>query len=228
MSIAVSDQAAQAIAAALKAHTQAMVAAVGPGASRSPGTIAHTIDSLNQQQPLMLKAVQDLTTQIRGLNTNIGTLTAEMEKNRTGLANIQFTMSRQLATQQLSVSNDIRVAKFQEKTVNTALAEAGKPPIEVTPTNFVEGVKTSVEDISVLNAQTTIAATVTNVVTSAVTEGIKISTQWAGQTAVGQFVTSYVTELKLKTQLLYADDEARAKINDALSELIAKRGGGAV
>ena len=225
MTVAVSEAAALKINATFVTHAKAMVAAFGPTAGVTPGTIAYTVNSLNKQAEITNQELQAIATQLRTLNTAIGTLATELEKNRTGLANIQFTMSRQVATQQIAVANEIRVAKFQEQTVNTALKEAGKPPIEVTPTNFVDGVKTSVEDISVLNAQTTIAATITNVVTNAITEGIKISTQWAAQTAVGAFVTSYVTELKLKTQLLFADDEAKAGIRLSLSKLYALRNG---
>jgi hypothetical protein len=225
MAIAVSEAAATAIAVAVQQQTAFMQVAFGSTAGVTPGTIAWTINSLNKQAEITNQELQAIATQLRTVNTAIGTLATELEKNRTGLANIQFTMSRQVATQQIAVANEIRVAKFQEQTVNTALKEAGKPPIEVTPTNFVDGVKTSVEDISVLNAQTTIAATITNVVSNAITEGIQISTTWAAQTAVGAFVTSYVTELKLKTQLLFADDEAKAGIRLSLSRLYALRNG---
>lgn len=225
MAVAVSDAAAQQIALAIRQQTAFLQIAFGSQAGVTPGTIAWTINSLNKQAEITNQELQAIATQLRTVNTAIGTLATELDKNRTGLANLQVTMSRQVATQQLAVANEIRVAKFQEKTVNTALAEAGKPPIVVTPTNLFDGVKASVEDISVINAQTTVSATVINIVSSAVAEGITISTQWAAQTAVGQFVTSYVTELKLKTQLLFAEDEAKAAIRLSLSKLYALRNG---
>jgi hypothetical protein len=225
MAVAVSDAAAQAIAAAILQQTAFMQGAFGSQAGITPGTIAWTINSLNKQDVEIIKSLNAIEKQLQSINTAVVTLSSEMEKNRTGLANIQFTMSRSLATQQLAVANDIRVAKFQEKTVNTALEEAGKPPIEVTPTNYADGVKASVEDISIVNAQTTIAATVASIVGNAITEGIKISTQWAAQTAVGKFVTDYVTEIKLKTKLLFAEEEAKAEIREALSRIYANRNG---
>lgn len=225
MAVAVSDIAAQAIALAIREQTTMLTLAIGPGSALNIGTIAHTVDSLVKAVPQQHDQLVQIASQLATLNTAIGTLATELDKNRTGLANLQVTMSRQVATQQLAVANDIRVAKFQEQTVNTALAEAGKPPIVVTPTNFADGVKASVEDISVINIQTTVSATVINIVSDAITEGIKISTQWAAQTAVGQFVTSYVTELKLKTKLLFAEEEAKAEIQKAINAVLSKRSG---
>jgi hypothetical protein len=225
MAIAVSDAAAMAIAVAIKEQTLFLQVAFGSQAGITPGTIAWTINSLNKQDVEIIKSLNAIEKQLRSINVAMGTLSSEMEKNRTGLANMQVTMSRSLAVQQLSVANEIKATKFQEKTVNTALAEAGKPPIEVTPTNYTDTVKSAVEDISIVNAQTLAAATVGNIVSNAITEGVKISTQWAAQTAVGKFVTDYVTELKLKTQLLFAEDEAKAEIREALSRLYANRNG---
>lgn len=225
MAVAVSDAAAMAIATAIKEQTALLEKNFGPGAGQTPGCIAFTINSINKQDELLVKSIGDVSKQLQTLNTNLASLAKQVDTITTGLGSMSVTASRQLATTQLMAANQISHTTFQQKTVNQALKEAGKEEVVVTPENFLDSAKTAVQDISTINAQTTSAAIVNNIITSTISESFLVVKNWAAGTAVGKFITDYMTVAKLQAKALFADDEAARVLRDQASAIIAARGG---
>jgi phage FluMu protein gp41 len=225
MAIAVSDSAAQAIALAIGQQTAQLEKLFGPLSVQQIGTVSHTINSINQQDELLVKNVGALSTQLQTLNTNLTLLAKQVDTITTGLGVISVNMSRQLATAQLVAANQIEHAAFQQKTVNQALEKAGEPPVVVTPENFIDSTKSSVQNIATINAQTSAAAVVNNIITSAVTESFTTVSTWAAGTSVGKFVTDYLTVAKLQAQAIFADEKTAKELRDRAAEIIARRAG---
>lgn len=228
MTVAVSEAAALKIAASVDALTAllttnqaanvAMVTSTfGVAAAKIPGTIPAVLSAQSGHQLSILKAIGEQTKAINNLSLSVGKVAQGTESVVTAAANIQYTLSQQLTTAQFAAADQIKNNKFQQKTTNASLERAGLPPTEVKAEDMKDAVKQGFEDISVIRAQSTIISYGTATLTEAATEGLKISQAWVAQTAFGKFLTSYTTEAKISAQLIFAEGEAKQKLEEALA-----------
>jgi hypothetical protein len=134
-------------------------------------------------------------------------------------------MSQQATIQKLAFLDQTKHNEFQQQTTNASLADAGKPPTVVTPGAFVTKVQTTLQDLTMINAQTTVVSTITNYSTEAVTYGYTKSLEWAAKTDIGQWITTTYGEIKLKVQALFSAENAKVVLDDSKQALNDIKGG---
>jgi hypothetical protein len=152
-------------------------------------------------------------------------LTGKMEQTKTGLAEMSTHMSQQAVIQKLSYIDQVKNNEFQQQTTNASLADAGKPPTVVTPGAFVTKVQSTLKDLTMINAQTTVVSTITNYSTEAVTYGYTKSLEWAAKTEIGQWITTTYGEIKLKVTALFSTEKAKEVLDDSKQALLDVKGG---
>lgn len=229
--VVVSEVAATQIATAVTAASAANVAAMtahnlileklfGTTATvASPGGItaattasAASIGDLLSKMDSQTKAINELTVAMSKVASSVETIT-------TAAANIQYTMTKQLTTQQLQAADQIKNNKFQQITTNAALERAELPPTEVKPTDMKTSIINGVNEISVINLQTTATNVITETLADSTVKGLKISQEWIAQSAFGKWITSYYGEAKIQAQLLFADGQTKDKLETQLKTI---------
>lgn len=228
--IVVSDIAAQKIAASIDLLTVAigeisvlqntlMETTLGSTASQIPGTIPALLSAQVGTQGKILEAIGAQTKAINQIQQAVGNLGLSVDKVTTAAGNMQYIMTQQLVTTEFMASDQIKNNKFQQLTTNAALERANLPKTEVKPDDMKTAVVNGFQDISVIRAQSTVISYASNAVTSAATEGLKITQTWAGQTALGKYLASYKKEAEIAYQIMFADDEAKKKLNEQLDAI---------
>jgi hypothetical protein len=232
--IVVSDIAAMKIAASIDAltlfqtenvlTTAALVGTTfGVAASRIPGTIPAILATQAATQSDILKLIDAQTKSLNKMQLAIGGLSQSVQTVTTAAANIQYTLNQQLTTQQFMAADQIKNNKFQQMATNASLERAKLPTIEVKPDDMKTAIVTGFNDISVIKAQATVIDYASNAITSAATEGFKISQQWVAQTAVGKFISSYAAEYEIQAKLIFAKDDAKAELIKQLDDIRTAR-----
>lgn len=210
MDIAVSDNAALAIAAAIREQTavhskiettlglslvqlQTLTAFLAANhsvaAASTPGSPAASLR-------VIAGAFND-SAQLSGyLIKNQSEVSAMIDKISTGLASISAHIAQGVTTQQIVAADNIRNNKFQQQTTNDALERAKLPKTEVTPAKQQEAVGSAISDVADLKLQ--VAAS--NLVANTITDGLVFAqTQllsWVSQTWIGSAATTAWGQLK--------------------------------
>lgn len=231
--IVVSDVAAQAIAAAITAQTTAQAAAATAHAlqlesllgktavTTSPGGITAATTRVASHLEAVLGALNEQTKAVNQLNMSVAKVAESIETLTTAAASIQFTMTKQLTTQQLAVSDQMNNNKFNQLTTNAALERAELPATEVKPTDMKTTIVSGIENIGVVNAQTTASSLLTQGVTEAATEGFAISQKLIAQSTFGKWVGKYYADAKIQAQLLFADAQQKQALLQAQEKVKA-------
>jgi hypothetical protein len=200
MSIAVSDNAALAIAAAIREQT-----AVHQQISGSLVTLAAQATTLNaflvtnwsaaaSKTPLTPAASLNViasafndSAQLSGyLIKNQSEAATFIDKISTGLAQISAHIGQGVTTQQIAVSDQIKNNKFQQQTTNDALTRAELPKTEVPPSSVQESISNAINDVGELKLQVGAANLVTDFITDNVTYVQTQLVSWVAQSTVGQ------------------------------------------
>jgi DNA polymerase III alpha subunit (gram-positive type) len=237
--IVVSDIAAQKIAASIDILTAAIgeislvqnalqESTFGSTARGIPGTIPAILVAQAATHTDMLNAMGAQTKAINQVQQSIGNLGSELGKVTTAAANMQYIMTQQLITTEFMASDQIKNNKFQQLTTNAALERANLPKTEVKPDDMKTAVVNGFQDISVIRAQSTVISYASNAVTSAATEGLKITQTWAAQTALGKYLALYKQEAELSYQIMFAEGEAKRLLTEQRNAIrTARQTGGA-
>lgn len=236
--IVVSDIAAIKIAASVEALTLALgeiallrntlqESTFGSTAAAIPGTIPSILAGQSATQSDILKLIKAQTESLNKMQLAIGGVASSVQTITTAAANIQYTLNQQLTTQQFMAADQIKNNKFQQMATNASLERAELPPIEVKPDDMKSAIVNGFNDISVIKAQSTVIDYASNALTSAATEGFKISQQWVAQTAVGKFLSSYAAEYEIQAKILFAKEDAKAELIQQLATIRTARANGA-
>lgn len=204
MSIAVSDNAALAIAAAIREQT-----AVHSKISTTLDLIltqATAMNTFNEKNwgttglatpgsPVILsqvtaESVSDIASLLGTIAKQQAELTTVVNGMKGGLSSISSGIAAGVTTQQIAVTDQIKNNKFQQSTTNAALERAGLDPTEVPPVSRKESITSAIQDVSELKLQTTAA----NLITDQLSQGFEFAatqiTEWAKQTALGSAAIS--------------------------------------
>jgi hypothetical protein len=192
----------------------------------SAAVSAGGLTSIVSGQAKSIKDINDKLSTLIGKFSSLETAVVNINKGQadilTALANMHYVAIETKTIQTMAFIDQAENNQFQQKATNQALVDAGKPPIVVEPAEFEASTKKSVVAIGTLNAQVAGTNIVQDYVTGALTKGIAISQNWIAQTAVGKFVTDYYAIGKLKTQLIFADETAKLKIQDEINTIYAR------
>ena len=229
--IVVSEVAAQAIAAAItaqttadKANTLALTLAMekyfGTSATTaSAGGLVAAVTAGSATQSQILNAINAQTKAINELSLAVGKVAASVESITNAAANIQVTMTQQLTTQQLQAADQIKNSKFQQQTTNAALKRADLPETVVAPDEMKKSISNAVTDIGVIKAQTAATSYLTDTISETSARALKISTEWIASTAFAKWIKDEYAIRKLQAEALFADKEAKAKIDEQIVTL---------
>jgi len=216
--------------AAITAQTLALSAALDSiiiqiGAPEVPGTMIGVMSGTQGTLSIMTNKLQQIDDKLKNLTLQITTLNGKLEQNKTGLAELSSHMSQQAVIQKMAFLDQTKHNEFQQQTTNASLKDAGKPPTVVTPTAFVTKVQTTLQELTIINAQTTIVSTITDYATSMVTTAYTKSLDWAAKTEIGQWITTTYGEIKLKVTALFSVEKAKEVLDDSKQALNDIKGG---
>lgn len=229
--VVVSDLAAQQIATAITTASAAQVAATttqnvmleklfgATATTASPGGITAASTAAAKSVGDLLAKMDAQTKAINELTVAMGKVASSVETITTAAANMHYTQTQMLTTQQLAVSDQIKNNKFNQLTTNAALTRAELPPTEVKPEEMKTTITNGVKDIGVIKLETLASNTISETLSDTAAKGIKISQEWVAQTAFGKWITSYYAEAKVQAQILFADGEAKAKLETDLKTM---------
>jgi hypothetical protein len=181
-----------------------------------PGTMLAIMSATQGTLSIMSGRIAAMDDKLKALNLQITTLNGKMEQSKTGLAEISTHMSQQATVQKMAFLDQTKHNEFQQQTTNASLKDAGKPPTVVTPAAFVTKVQTTLQDLTTINAQTTIVTTITDYSTSAVTTAYTKALDWAAKTEIGQWITTTYGDLKLKVTALFSVEKAKETADNLL------------
>jgi hypothetical protein len=210
MTIAVSDNAALAIAAAIREQTdvhrqiQTSVASLVTQVTAMNTFLANNFSVAAANTPLTPAASmrtaasssKDMASYFSHVTKNQSELGGKIDKVVTGLAAVSGQLAAGVTTYQIATVDQIRNNKFQQNTTNAALERSGLPPTAVTVPNMQAQVQQTVTDVSDLKLQVASA----NLVTGAITDSFAFAgtqlTAWAAETYLGQAAITGWGQLK--------------------------------
>jgi uncharacterized coiled-coil protein SlyX len=209
-------------AAAIALQTGALEKLFGTTASLTGG-LTGIVSGQAKSIENMDKKLSTLVDKFSSLETAVVNINKGQADILTALANMQFVLIETKTIQTMAFIDQADNNQFQQKATNQALVDAGKPPIKVEPAEFEASTKKTIVAIGTINSQVAATNIIQEYVTGALTKGFAISQQWIAQTAFGKFVTDYYAVGKLKTQLIYADEKAKLKIQDEINAIYQRR-----
>jgi hypothetical protein len=157
MAIAVSEAAATAIAAAIREGNVQQLAIYetfitylelnyGKPGSLIPGTPAAV-------QLAQARAINDIPPILTTMLDQQQKMVSAIEVIQNALAGISSQIASGVTTQQVAVSDQIKMNKFKKQSANDALDRAGLPPVEVKEPAFKEATEEAVQDTLIFKSQ---------------------------------------------------------------------------
>jgi hypothetical protein len=177
-----------------------------------------TLNNIYEQLKAMDGKLESVVGQITDLN-------GQMEKSRTGLATVSTHMSQQTVLAKLNYLETAKNNAFTQETTQNSLKDAGKPPTVVTPTAFVAKVQSTIQELTVINAQTTIVTTITETATATLTTAYTESLAWAARTEVGGWVVIQYGRVKGFLTGLFTAEKAKEVARDVNQSALNVKGG---
>jgi hypothetical protein len=177
-----------------------------------------TLNNIYEQLKAMDSKLESVVGQVTDLN-------GQMEKSRTGLASISTHMGQQATIQKLAFLDQTKHNEFQQQTTNASLKDAGKPPTVVTPAAFVTKVQSTLQDLTVINAQTSIVTTISDYATDTINTAFTESLAWAAKTEVGGWVVTQYGRIKGFLAGLFTAEKAKEIARDVNQSALNVKGG---
>ena len=204
MAVAVSDSAATAIAAAIENQTKVIAAQntfiegfLLANFSPAGATVPNTPVAISR---VAASGINDMTVLLTTMIDQQQKMVSAIELIQNALAGVSSQIASGVTTQQVAVSDQIKMNKFKKQSANDALDRAGLPPVEVKEPAFKEATEEAVQDTLIFKAQigistlierqiseafTWVALTMADLIKnsflgSAAAEGVKIVKGWLG------------------------------------------------
>lgn len=226
MSLVVSDTAAMAIAAAIKAQTAANTANTvaitaalekqfGTAGAAFPGSLTAVAGVSAKNLLEIASLLKSQNTAIRELQIATGNISKSLETLSNGLATVQFTMTKQLITTQLSTADQIAANKYNKTTSDAALERAGLPKTEIPEEKLDEAVLEGYKTVNLMETQAKVIGIVNTAVTDATVAGFAEGKKWLLQTTFGKWFTDEFGKAKASFVALFAEEEAKEKLKEA-------------
>jgi hypothetical protein len=196
-------------AAAIIAQTAANELLWGPAALIIPGSPIAVMSATQGTLSNILDQLKSMDDRLKEVGTQVTALNGQMESSRSGLASISTHMGQQATIQKLAYLDQTKHNEFQQLTTNASLADAGKPPTVVTPQAFVAKVETTLKDLTIIEAQTTIVTSITEYAGKVITTAYDVSLAWAVQTEIGGWIAKKYAEAKLAINSLFTVEKVQ-------------------
>ena len=214
-----------ALTQAVNANTLMIEKLFGPAGSQTPGSLTACASGTVGELWFIHHQIVSLNENINNLNTALGDISKEVSTGNRGLANINTNLTKQLTTQQVALVDQMKNNQFQQTATNAALADAGKGPVTVPPTAWVEKVKTTVTEVGDIKAQIAVSGWVEGYLTETITEANIELTKWVAETEIGKGVIKLWGDLKLKVKTIFAPKIAENISNRAQAAVVAAKAG---
>ena len=157
MAVAVSDSAATAIAAAIENQTKVMVAQntfiegfLLANFSPAGATVPNTPVAISR---VAASGINDMTVLLTTMIDQQQKMVSAIELIQNALAGVSSQIASGVTTQQVAVSDQIKMNKFKKQSANDALDRAGLPPVEVKEPAFKEATEEAVQDTLIFKSQ---------------------------------------------------------------------------
>lgn len=212
-------------AAAIIAQTAANELLWGPAALIIPGSPIAVMSATQGTLSNILEQLQSMDDRFKAIETQMSDMNGQMEKSRTGLASISTHMGQQATVQKLAYLDQTKHNEFQQQTTNASLADAGKPPTIVTPAAFVTKVQTTLQEITVIDAQTTIITSITDYAGKAINTAYEVSVAWAVQTEIGGWIAKQYLRAKTAINSLFTVEKAQEIVRKTNQTALNVKGG---
>jgi hypothetical protein len=218
------------IAAAINSQTLAQQALLDSiilqiGNSEVPGTMLAIMSATQGTLSNILDQLQSMDDRFKAIETQLSDVNGQMEKSRTGLASISTHMGSSATIQKLAFLDQTKHNEFQQQTTNASLADAGKPPTVVTQKAFVTKVQTTLQEITVIDAQTTIVTSITEYAGKALTTAYDVTIAWAAQTEIGGWIAKQYLRAKTAINSLFTVEKAKEAVRTTNQSALNVKGG---
>ncbi len=215
-----------AIAGAIAGHAAALDAiynSLNPLGGGKPGSIATLISSQETQLVKLTNAVVDNTKATRELIAATGKIANSVEALMKPASTMAVASINQVSTAQLALADQQKANLHNQKTVEAAQERAGVPKTVVTLDDQKAAAGANVQ--AALGARGTAASAefVASNVIEYTKKGFELAVGWVAESAFGKWLESYYKETIVQVQLLWADKEAKEKLEKELSEIRSKR-----
>lgn len=182
--------------------------APAPGGVALAGSVAQ---SLNQSQATL----GNIANQLGDINKNLEKLITATNKTNTELAQLNkhagvsnSHMNSANRTNELATLAAIDNYQFNQKVVTETQIAAGQEPTKVVPMDFKANVEKKITDIATLNGAMAATGAIIQGATTAATEGLKLATEIALDTAVGKKLVEYYYESEIAVTSLFSKEKA--------------------
>lgn len=146
----------------------------------------------------------DIEIRLRNSETRAVQDAGTMKTVLTGMASIANTLQGQATTQKMMYLDQQKNNQFQQATTNASLARGGHPPTVVAPADIITTVQTTIQDVTMLNAQIATTNVVTNAIQDSIIGAYETSTKWFAQTLVGSWLIEEWALVKAKVAYIFS------------------------
>lgn len=146
----------------------------------------------------------DIEIRMRNSETRAVQDAGTMKTVLTGMASIANTLQAQATTQKMAYLDQQKNNQFQQATTNASLARGGHPPTVVPPADIVATVQSTIQDVTMLNAQIATTNVVTNAIQDSIIGAYETSTKWFAQTLVGSWLIEEWALVKAKVAYIFS------------------------
>ena len=223
--VVITDAVEVAAIEALTAQLILLNTAIGPVGGATPGTALGIASATQGTLSNILDQLVSIDDRFKAMETQIGDMNGQLEKSRTGLASISTHMGQQATVQKLAYLDQTKHNEFQQQTTNASLKDAGKPPTIVTPAAFVTKVQTTLQEITVIDAQTTIITSITEYAGTAINTAYEVSVAWAVQTEIGGWIAKQYLRAKTAINSLFTVEKAQEVVRKTNQSALNVKGG---
>ena len=212
-------------AAAIIAQTAANELLWGNAGLIIPGSPIAVMSATQGTLSNILEQLQSMDDRFKAIETQISDVNGQMEKSRSGLATISTHIGQQATIQKLAYLDQTKHNEFQQQTTNASLADAGKPPTIVTPAAFIAKVESTLKEVTMIDAQTTIVTLITEYAGKAITTAYDVSLAWAVQTEIGGWIAKQYLKAKTAINSLFVVEKAQEVVRKTNQTALNVKGG---
>ena len=138
---------------------------------------------------------------------------ANMKTIITGMASVANTLQGQATTTKMMYLDQQKNNQFTQTATNAALARGGHPAVVVPPADIVATVQSTIQDVTMLNAQIATTNLVSNAIQDSIIGAYETSTKWFAQTVVGSFLIEEYALVQAKVAYIFSAEFIKDAVN---------------
>lgn len=205
----ITDDAATAIPAALALLTAQLTALngflisnIGPSSVVSPGTIGAA-------QKVQASSLKDISATLSTISQNLDEATSQLQLLQSAIGTLTSHVADMSVTQKLGVIDQVKNNNFQQQATNASLQRSGFPTVTVQQQDVLTTIKSNVNDLSIMDAETKAASLIENAITSATSRIATYLTSYVENSFIGVEAAALWTQLKAWLATIMPDKTAQ-------------------